>query len=475
LVILGLATESDEIGCSLIDKGRRILFIAPSAYPLGGVATWLDYVVPGLRERGWHVTLGLAEGKFHKVDAYLRVHPDDEVLRIPCGTGTPEGRVRRVSRAIYGARPDIVVAVNIADTTRAVDRIRGMSGWSPRVATTLHGIQADLISSIGTSAGVLDAVVCTNRLACEIVARGTSVEPDRVFYAPYGVDLNYKAQRAQKNSDHVLRLAYVGRLEQAQKRVRDIVGVVAELNWRKFDYELAIVGDGPEEEWLRGQLLNKGGSGRVRFLGVLASSDLPEKVYSRADALLITSLWETGPIVAWEAMKHGTIVVTSAYIGSGLEGSLKPGENCLMFPIGDALAAVDCLERLQDLELRSRLLRDSLTLVTSRYSTTASIEQWDSCFRQIAARPPLPFADRPEKRTRTPPAGRLDRLLGMQLGETVRELLSLRYDHSEPGGEWPHANTYSEVDEEAFWELAMSLERSPSNRVSRSKLPSFAK
>ena len=79
---------------------KHILFIAPSAYPLGGVATWLDYIVPGLRERDWNVTLGLVEGRFHDVDAYLDVHPDDQVLRIPYGTGTQEGRVRRLVRAI---------------------------------------------------------------------------------------------------------------------------------------------------------------------------------------------------------------------------------------------------------------------------------------------------------------------------------------------------------------------------------------
>ena len=169
---------------------RNILFIAPSAYPLGGIATWLDYIVPGLRERDWNVTLGLVEGRFHDVDAYLDVHPNDQVLRIPYGTGSKEGRVRQLLHAIRGARPDIVVTVNIAEVAPAVDRLRAMSEWSPRVAATLHAVQADFIASIGNCAGVLDAVVCTNRLACEMVARTTPVEPGRIYYAPYGVDMN---------------------------------------------------------------------------------------------------------------------------------------------------------------------------------------------------------------------------------------------------------------------------------------------
>jgi len=47
-----------------------LLFVAPSAYPLGGLATWLDYLVPGLRDKGWKVTIGLTAGQFHNVDAY---------------------------------------------------------------------------------------------------------------------------------------------------------------------------------------------------------------------------------------------------------------------------------------------------------------------------------------------------------------------------------------------------------------------
>ena len=135
-----------------------------------------------------------------------------------------------------------------------------------------------------------------------------------------------------------------------------------------------------------------------------------------------------------------------------------------MFPIGDPVAAADCLEKLRDTGLRSRLLRGGLALVAHRYSTRASIEQWSASLREIAAKPPLRFARRLAD-TRQTPAGRLDRLFGQQVGETIRELLRLKYDHSEPGGEWPHASLHSEVDEEAFWQLAMSLDRRPQDQL----------
>jgi glycosyltransferase involved in cell wall biosynthesis len=261
-----------------------------------------------------------------------------------------------------------------------------------------------------------------------------------------------------ENSVKPLRIAYVGRLEREQKRIQDLSAIADELDRRKIDYELVIAGTGPDEIWLREQLSDATAAGRVRFVGTLFGRELAEQVYLATDVLLITSLWETGPIVAWEAMAHGLVVVTSAYLGSGRESSLRSGENCLTFPIGDAATAVDRLEALANPQLRAALRRGGISLVSSRYSTAVSVSEWDSCLRQVAERAPLPmWAGKPFPSRRTP-AGRLDRLLGARVGESVREILGLRYRHDEPGGEWPHANVRGTVGEDSFWKLAKSLD-----------------
>lgn len=449
---------SSRYGCA--KPLKHIMFIAPTAYPLGGVATWLDYIVPGLREKNWNVTLGLIGGRFHDIDTYLRVHPDEQVLRIPYGTGTAEGRIRQIMRALCRATPDIVLSVNVGDVSPAVDRIRAKYDWSPRVAMTLHAVQADFVSSASSWAEVLDAIICTNHLTCALVSRLTPVKSDRIYYAPYGVDANSKTYKKPRGGGDILRVGYVGRLENAQKRIDDLGSILSELDRRGLAYELVIAGGGPDEQSLRDQLSPAVTKGRVRFVGSLSPNELAEKVYRRLDVLLITSLWETGPIVAWEAMAHGVVVVSSDYIGSGLEGSLRANDNCLMFPIGDAVAATDCLERVRDPKLRRRLAQNGQAMVCSRYSKTASIENWDSCLRRIATKPPLTASRRSV--TGAPPAGRLDRLFGCNIGESLREILRVRYDHGTPGGEWPHTNTHSQIDEEAFWRLAMSLDRSGS-------------
>ena len=99
----------------------RILFVAPSAYPLGGVQTWLDYLLPGLDALGWESTLGLTAGEFHDVDRYVKAHPGPRYISIRNPTGSREGRIRALEESIRAVAPDMVVSANIPDCFAAVE------------------------------------------------------------------------------------------------------------------------------------------------------------------------------------------------------------------------------------------------------------------------------------------------------------------------------------------------------------------
>ena len=103
---------------------KSILFVSPSAYPLGGVATWLDYIIPGLQKKGWDITLGLVSGKFHDIDSYMKRHHIDNIISIKNATGSREGRIRSIMKVSEDMQPDMVAVVNIPDTYDAVERLR---------------------------------------------------------------------------------------------------------------------------------------------------------------------------------------------------------------------------------------------------------------------------------------------------------------------------------------------------------------
>src|SRR5262249_34509021 len=431
----------------------NILIVAPSAYPLGGVATWIDYIVPGLRQRGWQVTLGLTEGTLHNVDEYLTVHPMGGVIRIRNRTGTREGRVRSLCDAIVVVQPDIVASVNIADVYPAVNRLKRNRSLRLRAVMTLHGIEADYYEHINRGAASLDAVIATNRLACKLASSLGVLERGRIYYAPYGVRLPDSLVTMPIKRLTPIRIGFVGRLENRQKRIDDLVAIVRQMDRQNINYQLLVAGAGPEESWLRCELKLNIERGAVQFLGALSGKEV-EDFYGTIHTLLITSQWETGPIVACDAMARGVLVVTSAYIGSGLEGNLRHGENWLIYALGNAAAAVACIVKAQDVELRSRLTGAGIAFVREKMTHERSIKYWSQCFTDIKSQPiqaPSLEDDRCE------PAGRLDHLLGTRVGEMVRRVLHRNPDPVEPGQEWPHS-VRSQIPNDKFWDLARAAD-----------------
>ena len=427
------------------------LFVAPSAYLLGGLAVWLDYVLPGLRERGWDAVLGLVEGaRHHRPESYLKIHPDPRSVRIPCRTGTAVGRREALRRVYRDCQPDLVVSVNIPDAIIAAAEMP--SSDRPKTLVACHGIQADLFADMKTLGQAVDGVACTNRLACRLAAQLGEVPEDRVHYAPCGT--NAASVRTMPDR-RVFTFAYVGRLEQEQKRVLDLVPVLRLMIEQGINARLLIAGNGPDERLLREQFTKFGLLDRVTFLGHVGSSEISGAVYQHADALLVTSLWETGPIVVWEAMAQGVPIVSSAYVGSGAEAALIDRQNARLFPVGDWEAASQLLIELHNSpELSASLGRQGLETFHDRYTLEKSISHWDIAMRAILA------ADRRGEQAfpLSTVRGRLSRFLSPATAEALRRWTGRTGPDFGPGSEWPHTVAGSSTPAEEFFQLAASID-----------------
>lgn len=436
-------------------KKERVLFITPSAYPIGGFATWIDYLIPGLTEKGWEVMVGLTSGRCHNVEAYLNLHPLEKVIKVENKTGSREGRIRGIIEVINKTQPDILAVVNIPDTYLAIERLGTKKNNFPKTVMTIHGIQSDIYGDLKNYQYVIDAVICTNKLACRLASEISEISPDNIYYAPCGVELAEKQRTINKNKNK-LRIAYVGRLDPFHKRIKDIPEILLNLKKQGVTFEILIAGTGPEEILLKDRVHNLGISDSVLFLGSLSYSEVIQRVYQNVDILLVTSFSETGPIVIWEAMANGVAVVTSSYIGSGLEDSLKDRENCLLFPIGDTEKAAQCIEELCNIELRSKLIKAGYQLVKKRYSHENSIESWNKSFHSIINS----IAKKTSiKHSKIKPAGRLDQLFGIKMAENVRSFLGRKFTHNDTGGEWPHSYGFGQENDDEFWKMAMTVDR----------------
>ena len=412
----------------------RLLVFAPSAYPLSGLATWLDGLMPELEARGWIVHLALPEGRTFELDAYLRRHPWHRVHRLRNPSGTVYGRRRAIRSALEAMPFDVALGVNFPDLYAVADE-RNSEGDTPfRVVLSLHGFVGGLFKDLERFKHVLTAVVATNRLAAAAAEELSGFARQRVFHAPYGTHLEELAAPAAAFAQRPLELVYAGRLDCEQKRVQDLPSILQVLDAAGVAWHLRVAGSGPAESDLRSAL---GSDSRVEFLGDVPLETVRREVFAPGRVLVVPSSWETGPIVVWEAMERGVTVVASEYLGCRAEGLLRSGENCLLFPVGDHGRAAELLASLTDRpDLCQRLALAGRRLVEGCCSLAASGEAWD---RTLRAALKLPVAQGRAQAQPVPVAGRLERWLGDRWATTTREWLRMPAHAGAPGDEWPHS------------------------------------
>lgn len=131
---------------------------------------------------------------------------------------------------------------------------------------------------------------------------------------PTGIDLRRFSAgtrsdrlRERLRADGARLLVFVSRLAK-EKNVELLLEALAACADRRS--VLAIAGDGPEREALESYARHLGVSGRVRFLGTVERTRLPE-LYASADAFVFPSVSETQGIVLAEAMAAGALVIAA--------------------------------------------------------------------------------------------------------------------------------------------------------------------
>jgi len=109
---------------------------------------------------------------------------------------------------------------------------------------------------------------------------------------------------------------------------------------RDYEFQLNIIGDGPERARLEADVQSQRLEARVIFRGTLVAEER-EQALAAAKAVVVPSLSETFGLVALENMLRKKVLIVSE-IGALTE---VIGDAGLAFPAGNAQALADCLER----------------------------------------------------------------------------------------------------------------------------------
>lgn len=272
--------------------------------------------------------------------------PGPQVLRFRPGKWTPAAAARRklLARRISA---DTVVFHNYAGMTM-------LAGVIPhrRSVLYLHTNSADVFELLPHRIQFLDAVLASGGgLADELKKIPACTVPVTPLEYPLGESF-FNAAAPEKSGGLVL--GFSGRLDVVQKKAGRLVGLCAQLAARGVCYRLEIAGTGPMEAALRRQLAGR----PVRFLGRLDEQAM-SAAYAGWDLLVCTSDYETGPLVALEAMAAGTLPVMPDIPCQAT--ALLRADNFPQYPKGDMAAAAALIQKLagpgRDEPLRGKIRR----------------------------------------------------------------------------------------------------------------------
>jgi glycosyltransferase involved in cell wall biosynthesis len=219
---------------------------------------------------------------------------------------------------------------------------------------------------------VADLVLVPSTMSKQFIC-SLGVAEDRVVITPYVVDNDYIADVAARADRKQIREEWRIPVDALvvlfcakflpRKRPQDALQAFARAN--AAGSYLVMVGDGPLRQSLCEEAVRLGIEDRVRFIGLVKYSRLPE-VYAASDVLVFPSEHEPYGLPVNEAMICGVPVIVSDRVGAGYD-LVTDGETGFVYQSGD-------VDRLTE-TLRS-VLTDRLALKRMGEAARRRMERW---------------------------------------------------------------------------------------------------
>lgn len=288
---------------------------------LSGVGTWIHQAVVGLQEFGIQASvLDIAQTRLgHDSRQSIR----DRIVEISRPARASEYRWRKQIRAALDQLDTDIVVFH--DHRHVEDVLNALPGNFPAM-NVLHLDRPDEVydQRIQDLAERVHAFPCVSKT---VVARAQKHVGDRARFCPLGIAI--PKHWSDRPLGTPLRAIFVGRIAQEQKRILDLIPFAETAGDAVV---VDVYGDGNAMDALRAaELSNVTLHGAVSHADVLAAMD-------EADVLLLFSEYEGLPLVLLEASARGVIPVVTD-IRSGVGELVRHGENGLLFPVGDPVAA----------------------------------------------------------------------------------------------------------------------------------------
>lgn len=296
-----------------------------------------------------------------------------------CAVRANARRVRMLRHALRELGPDAVLAMTRAMAVLAILASRGMR-W--RVIASEHTYPPlaaakppwDFLRRLTYPSAYRVSMLTSEGLRwlhdCVPRARGVVVPNPVIYPLPVG-DPKVAPESLVPRQSHLL-LA-VGRLNKG-KQLDRLVAAFATIAARHPDWQLAILGSGPERAALKRQISEMGLIGRVVLPGQVGNMG---DWYGRADLYVMSSRFEGFPNTLGEAMAYGCPAVSYDCDTGPRDIIRHEVDGLLVRPVGDVPALASALERLMNDEVEREQMAARAVEVRGRYSTERVLAMWD--------------------------------------------------------------------------------------------------
>src|SRR5581483_6033187 len=253
---------------------------------LGGSTTFLVNLARSFRDRG--LTLPVVSMDERNEMAADFAAAGAAVRCVPATGLIYEDRIRQAWREIAAQQPAAVLACLGAESFEPLR-------LAPPAAARLGIIQSDDPGPYEMArqfAPWIDAMVGVSEMICRKLREDPAFANKRVEQIPYGIQFGPQNARPPRNPGAPLKLVYLGRMIEEQKRVSRLVELVTVLNERGDKFEFTLAGSGRDLPKVQAALAKVP---NVRILGEIPNSETRELLRSQ-DVMVILSDYEGLPL-----------------------------------------------------------------------------------------------------------------------------------------------------------------------------------
>ena len=347
---------------------------------IGGPVTWLMHLLPYLKQTGFEVSCLIFFHEGNTGPLYEHLVKNDITVHTSSFLSTTEDNIKWILEYLQKNIPHIFVPNLVVPAYYACKWAKKAGiitiGISHSDDPFYHAIQKEFID--GHKSFRLDGMICVSKVLEQQLLKSKYASKVKIKRIPYGVII---PESKAKRVDTSLRVIYVGRLAEQQKRISEVTRSFCEMTQKISGVEAIIYGDGPDKINVENILNEQQIKTPVSLGGNIPPKQMTHKLL-KEHVIVLLSDYEGLPISILEAMACGVVPVC-LNMRSGITELIENGKTGYIVDDRDE-HFIETIKRLKaDNQIWQKMSLNAKQLVTENFSLEISCNSYSSFFNNL--------------------------------------------------------------------------------------------